>query len=102
MNQGFQGNCWPGNFRGATYLQTLIRLIYPVISGAIDTAAILWYLRPEEITAVPGELNVIVVAIMPDNEKRFFIDGNNDRVFSTSEYSFVFRKMKKQGCKHHG
>lgn len=92
---GFSGQLLAGKFPGRNIPADPIRLIYPVISGAIDTAAILWYLRPEEITAVPGELNVIVVAIKPDNEKRFFIDGNNDRVFSTSEYSFVFRKNEK-------
>lgn len=92
---GFSGKLLAGKFPGRKIPTDPIRLIYPLMPGTIDTAAILWYLRPEEISAVPGELNVIVVAIMPDNQKRFYIDGNNDRVFSSSENSFVFRSNEK-------
>lgn len=92
---GFSGQILASIFPGRKIPTEPIRLVYPIMPGAIDTAAILWYLRPEVISAVPGELNVIVVAIMPDNEKRFFIDGNNDRVFSSSENSFVFRNNEK-------
>ncbi len=92
---GFSGQLLADKFPGRKIPTDPIRLIYPLMPGAIDTAAILWYLRPEEISAVPGELNVIVVAIMPDTVKRFFIDGNNDRLFSSSENSFVFRSNEK-------
>jgi len=92
---GFSGQLLANRYPGRHIPTDPIRLVYPPMPGAIDTAAILWYLRPEEISAVPGELNVILIAIMPDNEKRYFIDGNNDRVFSSSENSFVFKGTEK-------
>lgn len=92
---GFSGQLLAMKFPGRNIPTDPINLVYPLMPGAIDTAAILWYLKPEEISAVPGELNVIVVAIMPDKGMKFFVDNNNDRFFSSSETSFIFRSNEK-------
>lgn len=67
-----------------------IVLNYPEIRNAIDTLAVLWYLVPIDNQAV-GEMNVILIAISPENVKRYYIDNNNDRAFSSYESSFSFR-----------
>jgi len=67
-----------------------IALIYPEIKNAIDTLAVLWYLVPVDNQAV-GEMNVILISISPENTKRYYIDNNNDKAFSSYESSFSFR-----------
>ncbi|HSO77857.1 MAG TPA: hypothetical protein VLQ76_04765 [Bacteroidales bacterium] len=67
-----------------------ITLNYPEIRNAIDTLAVLWYLVPIDNQAV-GEMNVILIAISPENVKRYYIDNNNDKAFSSYETSFSFR-----------
>jgi len=90
----FSGELLAAKYPGLNIPPGKIDLVYPVIPDAADTVAILWYLMPEEISAVPGEMNVIIVEITPGNEKRFWIDNNNDRVFSSSERSFIFRNTE--------
>lgn len=91
---GFTGRLLAGKYPGLNIPSGKIDLVYPMMPGAADTVAILWYLRPEEISAVPGELNVIIVEITPDRGKRYWVDNNNDRVFSTGETSFVFKNTE--------
>lgn len=88
------------NFSGAEFADAYphlkipadrIILNYPEIKNAIDTVAVLWYLVPTENQAV-GEMNVILIAISPENVKKYYIDNNNDRAFSSYESSFSFRR----------
>lgn len=91
---GFSGELLAGKYPGRNIPAGKIDLVYPVMPDAADTVAILWYLVPEEISAVPGEMNVIIVEITAENEKKYWIDNNNDRVFSSSETSFIFRSTE--------
>jgi len=90
----FSGELLAGKYPDLNITAGKIDLVYPLMPDAADTVAILWYLRPEEISAVPGEMNIIIVEITPDNRKKYWFDNNNDRVFSSSETSFIFRNTK--------
>lgn len=68
-----------------------LNINYPNLSGAIDTAAILWYLKPENYSP-RGEVNIILVTMGSDSVKTFYIDNNNDRTFSDNEDKFVFEQ----------
>jgi hypothetical protein len=68
-----------------------IKINYPNMKGAIDTVAILWYLKPENYTA-KGEVNIILVTIGADSVKTFYIDNDNNRTFADNEEKFVFDK----------
>ena len=92
---GLSGELLASQYPGRQIPTDAIELSFPEMNGATDTLAILWYLKPEEITAVEGEINVIVAGFFPDNVIRYYIDSNNDRIFSRSEASFVFRSDEK-------
>jgi hypothetical protein len=66
-----------------------IKINYPNLSDALDTVAILWYLKPENYSA-KGEVNIILVTINSDSIKKFYIDNNNDRTFADNEEKFSF------------
>lgn len=66
-----------------------IAVNFPNMSGAIDTASILWYLKPENYSP-KGEVNIVIVTISADSVKTFYIDNNNDRTFSDNEEKFIF------------
>jgi hypothetical protein len=73
-----------------------ITVYFPDLSGAVDTASILWYLKPENYSA-KGEVNIVLVAITADSVKTFYVDNNNDRTFSDTEEKFSFsREMEKK------
>ena len=73
-----------------------ITVNFPDLSGAVDTASILWYLKPENYSA-KGEINIVLVAITADSVKTFYVDNNNDRTFSDTEEKFSFsREMEKK------
>lgn len=69
----------------------ILEINYPDLSGALDTAAILWYLKPESYSP-KGEVNIILVTIGSDSVKTYYIDNNNDRTFADNEEKFVFDK----------
>lgn len=72
-----------------------IVLHFPEIKRAVDTIAVLWYLVPEE-NSFEGELNVILIAITPENAKHYYIDNNNDRTFSSNETNFIFKSSEQK------
>jgi hypothetical protein len=72
-----------------------IKINYPNLKGAIDTACILWYLKPENYSP-KGEVNIIIVTMGADSVKTFYIDNNNDRTFSDNEDKFVFDKEEEK------
>jgi hypothetical protein len=67
----------------------IISVNFPDLRGAIDTASIIWYLKPENYS-VRGEVNIVLVTVNADSVKTFYVDSNNDRTFSDSEEKFSF------------
>lgn len=68
-----------------------ITVNFPELKGAIDTASIIWYLKPENYSA-KGEVNIVLVTITADSVKTFYVDNNNDKTFGDSEEKFNFPK----------
>jgi len=68
-----------------------IAVNFPDMSGSIDTASILWYLKPENYSP-KGEVNIVLVTINADSVKTFYIDNNNDRTFGDNEEKFTFTR----------
>jgi hypothetical protein len=66
-----------------------ITVNFPNLTGAVDTASILWYLKPENYSA-RGEINIVLVTITADSVKTFYVDNNNDRTFNDAEERFTF------------
>jgi hypothetical protein len=68
-----------------------ITVNFPDLRGAIDTASIIWYLKPDNYS-VKGEVNIVLVTLSADSVKTFYVDNNNDRTFGDSEEKFTFPK----------
>jgi len=77
-------------FPSAGIVRESISINYPDMSRAIDTIAILWYLKPESYFQ-KGEVNIVLIGIASDSTKTFYIDNNNDKIFADNEDSFVFK-----------
>jgi hypothetical protein len=77
-------------YPGSKIKAEILNIGFPKMPGAIDTLGILWYLTPENYSA-KGEVNVILIGISADSTKTFYIDNDNNRIFSDNEESFVFK-----------
>jgi hypothetical protein len=87
---GFSTFDFSKQFPASKIISEEIKVNFPTMSEAVDTAGILWYLKPENYSA-KGEVNIIIIGISADSIKTFYVDNNNDRTFADNEDKFRFK-----------
>lgn len=70
-------------------LEERFQIDYPVMTGYSDTLYIFWFLRDVAFSD-RGVTNLIVVGLKENGELHYFIDNNNDYIYSGDETSFSF------------
>lgn len=89
VNGTFSTKEFAEQFHYVRILEERFQIDYPVMEGYSDTLYIFWFLR-DVAYSERGVTNLIVVGVTENGELHYFIDNNDDYIYSEDETSFTF------------